>query len=519
MTITPPTKFELARQIRSGQHIPDILDCLAQLSNDQVPTPPKLARRMLDSLPSKVWGEPDNTWLDPFSKSGIFLREIAARLLEGLSDEIPDFHERRNHIYRHMLWGTSVTEMTGMISRRSLYYSRDASGKESVAGFDTKDGNLPFIRSNHDFGSPEGKACLTCKAPRELERGHGRENYAYSFIHNDYPTKEMKNMKFDVIVGNPPYQIDSDGNTRTMPIYQHFVTQAIELKPRYVLMITPSRWFGGGLGLDEFRASMLRDSQIRKIVDYPKLFECFPAAEIKGGVSYFLWEKGSADDCEIVSVRDGIQSAPMIRPLSEFDVLVRDNDAIPVLRKVRDAQEMTLDREVASRVPFGLQANFKRYESSDFPGAVKVFGNKFVGYTKKSEITKNSDWVSDWKVLIPKATDGHGRIPALVTPAPIVAAPGEICTDTYLVVWRTTDSKEAHRFARYMETKFVRLLIHLRKLTQDNKPSTFAFVPMLPMDREWSDADLYARYNLTDEEIAHVESQIKETVLRAGEES
>jgi len=199
----------------------------------------------------------------------------------------------------------------------------------------------------------------------------------------------------------------------------------------------------------------------------------------------------------------------MSRSLSEFDVLVRDNQAIPILRKVREHGEPTLDSQVATRVPFGIQANFRKFEGSPFSGAVKIYGNKFEGYAEPDVITKNLDWVEDWKVLIPKATDGHGRIPALVTPVPLVAGPGEICTDTYLVVYRTENRAEAERFQRFMQTKFARFLIHLRKPTQDNKPSTFTFVPILPMDREWTDADLFARYGLTDDEIAHVESQIR----------
>lgn len=247
------------------QHIPDILDCLAQLSNDQVPTPPTLVQAMLDLLPKHVWSEPDFKWLDPCCKSGVFLREVAARLLEGLALWEPDFTKRRDHIYRNMVFGTSITEMTGIISRRSLYCSRNASGNHSLVRFDNEAGNLPFVQAEHAFG--QAGSCEVCGAPAGLERGERRENYAYSFIHGVYPTKEMSAMKFDVIVGNPPYQIDSDGNTRTKPVYQHFVRKAIGLDPRYVLMITPSRWFTGGLGLDEYRSEMVADRHLARIVD------------------------------------------------------------------------------------------------------------------------------------------------------------------------------------------------------------------------------------------------------------
>jgi site-specific DNA-methyltransferase (adenine-specific) len=492
---------------RFGQHVPDILDSLAQLSNDEVPTPPTLANEMLDLLPAEVWTDPSLTWLDPCSKSGVFLREVAARLLNGLAEWEPDFDKRREHIFKKMLYGTSITEITGMMSRRSLYYSRDASSEHSVVRFAEPDGNLPFVYASHTF---KKERCTICGAPEDLERGSSRENYAYSFIHGTYPTKGLKDMKFDVIVGNPPYQIDSDGNSRTMPIYQQFVEHAVSLNPRYLTMITPSRWFSGGLGLDDYRARMLSDHRMRTLVDYPNLFECFPGVEIKGGVSYFLWDRSHNGDCEIVTVRNGQRSEPMLRSLSEFDVLVRANDAIPILRKVQAQTDRALDSRVATRVPFGLQANFKRYQSSPFDGSVKIYGNKFTGYVDPSEITKNIEWVGQYKALLPKASDGHGRVPAIVTGKPILAKPGEACTDTYLVVGVCATAEELTNFGGYLRTKFARFLISLRKVTQDNKPSTFAFVPDLPMNRSWTDHDLYAHFGLTKDEIDYVESQIRD---------
>jgi site-specific DNA-methyltransferase (adenine-specific) len=293
------------------QHIPDILDCLAQLSNDEVPTPPKLARAMLDILPEEVWSDPNYRWLDPFSKSGVFLREVASRLLVSLAAWEPDFEKRREHIFRNMLFGTSITEMTGIISRRSLYYSHDASGEHSVVRFDTESGNLPFVPAQHSFGN-DGR-CSICRAPKGLERGSSRENYAYSFIHGAYPTKEMANMKFDVIVGNPPYQIDDGGHgTSATPVYHYFVERAIALAPRYIVMITPSRWFAGGKGLDDFRARMLSDKRIRHLVDYPKLYDGFPGVKIRGGVSYFLWDRDNPGPCQVQTMWDGQPLGPPV---------------------------------------------------------------------------------------------------------------------------------------------------------------------------------------------------------------
>ncbi|HEU5142383.1 MAG TPA: Eco57I restriction-modification methylase domain-containing protein, partial [Solirubrobacterales bacterium] len=293
-------------------------------------------------------------------------------------------------------------------------------------------------------------------------------------------------------------------------VYQLFVEKAIEMNPRYVLMITPSRWFAGGLGLDAYRTRMLTSGSLRRIVDYPAADDCFPGVQIKGGVSYFLWDRDHKGPCEVMTVRGDEISPPSTRPLDTHDVFVRYNEAVDILAKVQALGEETLDRHVASRVPFGLQANFTDYRSEPFPGAVKVYGNKFIGYLDPDLITKNADWLGQYKVLMSAAYGAGEGVPHQIVGRPIVAGPNEVCTDTYLLIRRFDSSVEAERFATALHTRFVRFLISLRKVAQHTKPSTFAFVPDLPMDREWADADLYERYGLTDEEIAFIESQVKE---------
>jgi site-specific DNA-methyltransferase (adenine-specific) len=502
----------MAKQL-GQQHIPDILDCLAQLSNDEVPTPPKLARAMLDILPAEVWSDPELKWLDPFCKSGVFLREVAIRLLDGLAEWEPDFDKRREHIYRNMLFGTSITEMTGIISRRTLYCSRDASGDHSIVRFHNEPGNLSFVPAKHIFGNGgKAKSCDVCGAPSDLERGDKRENYAYSFIHDAYPTEEMKRMKFDVIVGNPPYQIDSDGNTRTRPVYQHFVRKAIEMAPRYVLMITPSRWFTGGLGLDDYRSEMVADRRIARIVDNPKLFDCFPGVEIKGGVSYFLWDREHNGDCEFSTRVDGVIISTRTRDLRKGDgVLIRSNEGEEVLNRVREAGDVSVAHRISAQAPFELRSNFKGHSAQPFPDAIRLYVRGLEpAWINRSEITKNTGLIDQHKVLTPKAADGHGRIPATVTGVPIVASPPSACTMTYLVAGTWPTEAEASNFAVYLRTKFVRFLISLRKVSQDVTWDRFSFVPDLPMDQEWTDEALYARYRLTGDEIAYIESQIKE---------
>lgn len=494
---------------RFRHHVPDILDCLAQLSDDEVPTPPKLANAALDLLPVDVWTEPTNRWLDPCSKSGVLLREAARRLLDGLACWESDFAKRREHIFRNMLFGTSITEMTGYISRRSLYYSRDASSDVSVVPFDSEAGNVPFVPSTHDFQN--GK-CRVCRGSVDLER-EGRENRAYSFIHGPYPTKELQNMKFDVIVGNPPYQLSTEGYGPTAStIYHLFVEQAIALGPRYVVMITPSRWFAGGKGLDEFREKMINDRRIAKLVDNPKLFDCFPGVEIKGGVSYFLWDRDHDDDTEFSTRIDGTIVSTTIRDLRAGDgVLIRDNRAVGIVEKVRAKTSASAAEWCSVRKPFGLTM-FSNYSGSvpePFEGSIPLIYSNKVGYSRPDQIERNHEWIDRWKVLVPKAADGHGREVSYVLGEPIALAPGSACTQSYLIAGMFASAKETENYAHYLATKFVRFLVLQRKVTQDVTPDRFRFVPQLDMRRRWTDSDLYEHFGLTDDEIRYVESTIQ----------
>lgn len=468
------------------QHVPDILDCLAQLSNDEVPTPPKLARAMLDLLPAEVWSNPDYRWLDPCCKSGAILREIAARLLAGLEAWEPDFGNRREHIFRNMLFGTSVTELTGQVVRRSVYCSRDASGERSVVRFAQPAGNIPFVPAKHDFGADGSDTkCRICGAPADLERGEKRENYAYAFIHGAYPGQEMSEMKFDVIVGNPPYQVGTEGHGATAStIYNHFVTRAIELNPRYVLMITPSRWFSGGKGLDEYRERMIEDRRIRVLVDNPKIFDCFPGVKIRGGVSYFLWDREYSGNCEFSSRVDGVIRSTMMRDLRNGDgVLIRDNRAMSIIAKTSKAKD-TVEHQCTVTKPFGLtmRSNYPGSVAKPFDGAIPlIYANK-VGYSRSDQIQRNHKWINKWKVLLPMVSSGdtpvddEGNIIDVVLGEPIALAPGSACTQTYFIAGMFDTREETENYAYYLATKFVRFLVLQRKLTQYVTPDRFRFV-------------------------------------------
>lgn len=508
-------KLTAATVLDSTKRMPDILDVIAALSSDAIPTPPILARALLDTLPEEVWVDPNLKWLDPAAKSGSILREVAIRLMEGLQEWQPNPEKRAQHILGKMLYGCGITQVHGEMTRRSLYVSRDASSSHSVIKFDSPDGNVPFIQTEHDYIlNKEGKAigsCRKCHAPVLLERGNSRENYAYAFIHDTYPTEELKDMKFDVIVGNPPYQT-GDGRTSESPIYHYFIERALNLQPKYVAMIVPSRWFMGGKGLDEFRVRMIKDRRIRKIVDNPKLFDCFPGVEIKGGVNYFLWDKDYDGDCEFSTRIDGQITSTVTRDLRKGDgVVIRDNNASSIVMKCRPAkEELSLSPLFSSQFPFGqsITTNFKGAEAKPSKDSIPLIFGSHVAYIKRSQLEKNSDWLDKYKVIIPMAGDGHGREISYVLGEPIALAPGSACTQTYLIagVWKT--KKEAENYANFLTTKFVRFLVLQRKSTQHVRPDRFRFVPLMDMTKKWADEDLYAHFKLTKAEIAYIESAI-----------
>jgi site-specific DNA-methyltransferase (adenine-specific) len=349
--------------MNQSNYNPDVLTCLANLSNDEVFTPPFLVNQVLDLLPPKIWADKNAIFLDPVSKSGAFLREISKRLMTGLEKQIPDRQKRINHIHKNQLYGIAITELTSLLSRRSVYCSKIANGKYSLCEtFDNEQGNIIYTRVEHSW---ENDKCKYCGASREVfDRGSDLETHAYQFIHTDKPEKIFRNMKFDVIIGNPPYQL-SDGSGKgagAVPIYQKFVQQAKKLSPRYLCMITPSRWFTGGRGLDDFRDEMLNDNRIRVIYDYLNASDCFPGVEIKGGVSYFLWDRDNKGLCEVHTVEEGTVKSTMSRPLLEknADVFIRYNEAISIFKKVvNDDSFESFNTIISSAKPFGLRTYFQ----------------------------------------------------------------------------------------------------------------------------------------------------------------
>jgi len=490
---------------------PDVLSCLANLSNDEVFTPPSLANKMLDLLPKSLWSNKNAKFLDPVCKSGVFLREIAKRLMVGLEKQIPDGQERLDHIFTKQLYGIAITELTSLLSRRTVYCSKTANGKYSICeAFDNAQGNIIFRKQTHEWVNDK---CIYCGATSELyDRGDELESYAYNFIHTKNPN-DIFNMKFDVIVGNPPYQLNVGVESKAfaISIYDKFVEQAIKLKPRYLSMIIPARWYAGGRGLDEFRRNMLNDKRIRTLVDYSDSIVCFPGVEIKGGVCYFLWDREYNGDCEIISYRKELKFPTVKRPLLEdgMDTFVRYNEAISILKKVLSKKEKSFSELVSVQTPFGFISSFKNYKKNPFANSVKIYAQNDVGYVDRSLIEKGIEIIDVFKVYISKSYNAGENFPHQIINKPFVGEKNSCCTQTYIAISPFKTLSEAESAVSYMKTKFFRFMVMLKKISQDAMRGVYELVPIQKFDKDWNDAILYKKYGLTNEEIDFIELMVR----------
>lgn len=509
--------------MNSLSYNPDVLTCLANLSNDEVFTPPTVVNAMLDMLPQELWSNPEARFLDPVSKTGVFLREIAKRLMKGLATQIPDIQQRANHIFSKQLYAIAITELTALMSRRSIYCSKMANGKYSVCQqFKTHEGHVRYSNGKHTW---EKGRCIFCGATQEIfDRDNSLESHAYQFIHTHKP-EEIFNMKFDVIIGNPPYQLNDGGGIgdSAKPLYHLFIEQAKKLQPRYLSMIVPSRWMKGGKGLDNFRKIMIEDTKLKIIYDFEDARECFSGLHIDGGVCYFLWDREYNGKVQYhLKSLDGTTNYSERFLKTDFSkTVIRDVRQISIISKVDQATKNKFSEIVSYRNPFGFNADFfnepqkysiNRYDENDRDRCLiygvkgKKGGSKRTTcYIDCNDVKKSQNSIQKYKLFFSKAYMTTSTIP----PEIIVGRLSEICTETFLKIGDFEKEIEALNCLSYIKTKFFRALLFYNRHSLNISKDSFEFVPLQDFSEPWTDEKLYKKYGLTPDEIAFIESMIR----------
>lgn len=491
---------------------PDVLTCIANLSNDEVFTPPSLANLMLDLLPRSVWSNENYKFLDPSCKTGVFLREIVKRLDKGLEQKIPDKQLRINHILKNQVFGIAITELTSLLSRRTVYCSKNANGEYSVSTDQaTPKGNIRFDRTEHEW--VDGK-CLYCGAGEsEYQRSDSLESHAYEFIHHKNIEKVL-DMKFDVIIGNPPYQLNDGGNgVSAKPIFHLFIRQAKKLNPKYLSMIIPARWYAGGKGLDDFREEMLNDKRMKTLVDFESSKDCFEGVNIAGGICYFLWESGHDGDCEVINSNRNAQESST-RALNQFPVFIRANNAISIVKKVLKLAPDTWVNHNYPRNPFGFSTKDRGVKFS-FDGSIELLSSEGIGYVSRAKVTKNVKLIDQYKVLIGRLVPSNGELDVnpsdgyrVITNTRILK-PGQIHTESYLLIGAFKSLEEAKNFEGFIKLKFSRFLLRQAISSVNVNKECFRFVPLQNFKESWTDEKLYKFYGLNESEVNFVETTIR----------
>jgi site-specific DNA-methyltransferase (adenine-specific) len=512
---------------------PDVLTCIANLSNDEVFTPPELANQMLDMLSEawakdhngeNIWENKDVKFLDPCTKSGVFLREIATRLTKGLEKKISNLEKRVDHILSKQVYGIGITKLTSLLARRSVYCSKTADGEHSIAkSLKSKDGNIWYENLSHTWS---GDKCQYCGAAKSVfDRHKGLESYAYALIHSDNPMQVIsrifgEKMQFDVIIGNPPYQLQDAGeSTGASPIYHLFFNQAKSLSPKYISMIIPARWYAGGKGLDTFRSEMLNDTQLRKLVDFENSSDAFSGVDVAGGICYFLWQKDSSSECEVTNFyRD--QKLTTKRQLNEFEIFVRNGKAVPIIRKAlkfAGKKGKTLSQVISARKPFGMPTNYVPKDKGIPCWFIQRIG---LSYAAKEDVVDTDKILNKWKLLIPKApiagqTDFSKPVGFYYDGNTRIAKPGECCTESWLVACAFDTKEKVISFRSFLFTKIARFLLLQAVISQDVTRKNFCFVPdMIDYDKEYTDEYLIKLLGITDEEWRFMDSKIKTIELK-----
>ena len=447
---------------------------------------------------------PDSRVLEINSKSGLYPLFVAYNIYRRRMEEAREKYGDINRAFAQSLWDTTVEQNIFVICKTPMARSIT---RRTLVGFRPTRVNAQYYKDLIDVIKNNPATFVN-----EVRDGR-----------RFWKANDKDHMTFNAIVGNPPYQVMDGGGAgySALPVYQDFVNISRVINPQFMSLIIPARWYAGGKGLDNFRDTMLQDRRINLLFDFTESKDCFPSADIAGGICYFLWNRKYKGKCIVTSVSNNERNSNL-RDLGEFSTFIRQSEAISIVHKIIDETIITLDNIVYSRKPFGLDNNFVG-KQKPYDHCITVYGSQGISYADKDVVSQNTELIDNWKVIASKASAQGGRADKdgkrKVIPKIEVLTPNVVCTESYLLLSSFSNEDSANNLCKYVKSKFFRFLLSLKVITQNISKDCFRFVPLQDFtsksDIDWSrsigeiDAQLYEKYGLERDEIDFIERMIK----------